>query len=40
MVNGELLEKFGIEIVPITGIELIDTIKANSDEENDEIDAL
>ena len=28
MVNeGELLERFGIEIVPITGIELIDTIK-------------
>ena len=41
MVNeGELLEKFGIEVVPITGIELIDTIKIIQKKENDQIDAL
>ncbi len=41
MVNeGELLEKFGVEIVPITGIELIDTIKVIQMKENNEIDAL
>ena len=41
MVNeGELLEKFGIEVVPITGIELIDTIKIIQNKEQDQIDAL
>lgn len=41
MVNeGELLEKFNIEIVPITGTELIDTIKIIQKKEGDQIDAL
>ncbi len=41
MVNeGELLEKFGIEVVPITGAELIDTIKIIQKKEDDQIDAL
>jgi len=41
MVNeGELLEKFGIEIVPITGTELIDTIKIIQKKEGEQIDAL
>ena len=41
MVNeGELLEKFGIEVVPITGIELIDTIKIIQKKEGEQIDAL
>ena len=41
MVNeGELLEKFGIEIVPITGVELIDTIKIIQNKEQEQIEAL
>ncbi len=41
MVNeGELLEKFGIEVVPITGIELIDTIKIIQKKEVEQIEAL
>ena len=41
MVNeGELLEKFGIEVVPITGIELINTIKVIQKKESDQVDAL
>jgi L-fucose isomerase-like protein len=41
MVNeAELLEKFDIEIVPITGVQLIDTIKIIQKKEVDQIDAL
>ncbi len=41
MVNeGELLERFGIETVPITGVELIDTIKNVLKKNHDEIDEL
>ena len=41
MVNeGELLERFGLEIVPITGTELIDTIKLILKKEDELIDAL
>jgi L-fucose isomerase-like protein len=41
MVNeGELLEKFNIEIVPITGTQLIDTINIIQKKEGDQIDAL
>ena len=41
MVNeAELLEKFDIEIVPITGTELIDTIKIIQKKETEQIDAL
>ena len=41
MVNeGELLEKYGIEIVPITGTELIDTIKIIQMKEGEQIDEL
>ena len=41
MVNeGELLERFGIEVVPVTGIELIDTIKNILRKEPENIDAL
>lgn len=38
MVNeGELLERFGIEVVPITAAELLDTIKIVEKKEQDEI---
>ena len=41
MVNeGELLEKFGIEIVPITGTQLIDTINSIQKHEGEQIDVL
>lgn len=41
MVNeGELLERFGIEVVPITGIELIDTIKNTLKKDVDDIENL
>ncbi len=41
MVNeGELLERFGIEIVPITGAELLDTIKIVENKEQDNINYL
>lgn len=41
MVNeGELLERFGIEVVPITGVELIDTIKNVLKRDQDEIEGL
>ncbi len=38
--EGELLEKFGIEVVPITGVQLIDTIDFIQKKEGDQIDAL
>lgn len=41
MVNeGELLEKFGIELVAITGAQLVNTIKDVMEENQDEIDEL
>jgi L-fucose isomerase-like protein len=41
MVNeGELLERFGIEIVPITGAELLDTIKLIEKKEKENIEYL
>lgn len=41
MVNeAELLEKFGIELVPITGTQVVNTIRAILEENGDEIDAL
>ena len=41
MVNeGELLERFGIEVVPVTGIELIDTIKNTLKKDEEEIQSL
>jgi L-fucose isomerase-like protein len=41
MVNeGELLERFGVEIVPVTGAELLDTIKIVQKKDVDQIDML
>lgn len=41
MVNeGELLERFGLEIVPIAGVELLDTIKIVLKKERDQIENL
>lgn len=41
MVNeGELLEKFNMEVVPITGVQLIDTIKLVQKKEGEQIDAI
>jgi len=41
MVNeGELLERFGIEVVPVTGIELIDTIKNTLKKDEEDIQNL
>ena len=41
MVNeGELLEKFGIEIVPITGTQLVDIINNIQKKDDEQIDAL
>lgn len=41
MVNeGELLEKFGIELVPITGAQVVNTIKDVLENEGDAVDAL
>jgi L-fucose isomerase-like protein len=41
MVNeGELLERFGIEVVPVTGVELLDTIKNILKKDEDDIQNL
>lgn len=41
MVNeGELLERFGIEIIPVTGAELLDTIRLVEKKNKDEIEFL
>ena len=41
MVNeGELLERFGIEVIPVTGVELLDTIKGVLKKDEDDIQLL